>query len=786
MKIITDLTPTPENQEIIYNALDTMQTMGLQELYEGGLIPDWAVTSYTYSEKMLGPIMTMMRRGVLIDLTERDRIVSEIKVRAETVNKTFDHICTALFDTTININSPLQLKVLFFEFLGIAEQTKSKKGEVKVSLDREVLERIARDYPRGALFANFIMRIRDLEKQVEFLTKSLSPAGRFHTSYNVSGTETFRLSSSEHPLRIGSNQQNIPKIARSSFISDPGYTFFQADQQGAEARIVAYESGDENYIAACEGGDSHTMVAAMVFGFDPIRELAERNYYRDYSYRDLTKRGAHGCLTADHEVLTPSGWVNISEQPARIAAWSTDGTIRWSDVTNWIAKSATNLVEISGPSIYSLSTEDHKFVVNADDKFIERTATTLRKSDKIPYTGIWLGGNEDVPLAALVAAYQADGSESKGAIRWKFRRPRKIARMRDLLRAYNLDYTQTQSGKDTIFRVTVASSYDIIKWGKFAGPQMLSWDQASLFTFVAESIEWDGTRSKSGREAMCSVNLEHCRWMQTLYQLTGFGSKVIDNSRKMRGNAFGSQRPHWVSKNSRRYASLSSCSIVPTKFPTPVMVYCPTVTTGYFMVRSQGHIYVTGNSNYYGKPFTIAKNMQVEVDVAEQFQAKYFKRFPGIPAWHAHKAELLRTQGWIDNPFKMRRYFWGRKWDDATLREAIAYGPQSTVGVLTNIILHKLWDKYEGQPGAPVQILMNGHDAVIGQIRTDLVDTLVPQLLKEMEFPFEVTDINGVTRTALIPFDMELGGNWGKYDPLKNPTGLRKWKPPAKEVSDAA
>lgn len=476
MKILTDMTPTAATQDIIYNSLDNMQTMALKELFDGGLLPAWAKPTYQYSEKMLGPILTMMRRGVRIDLERRDQIVAALQARAKTVRHTYDTICESLFGTTINPNSFNQLQFLFYALLGIPEQTKSKKGEVKVGTDREILERIARDYPRGAVFANLILRIREIEKQIEFLTKSLSPEGRFHTSYNISGTETFRLSSSEHPLRIGSNQQNIPAEARACFVADPGYLFFQADQQGAEARLVAYKTGDENYIAACEGGDSHTMVAAMVFGFEPVRDLAEREYRRGKSYRQTAKSGAHG-------------------------------------------------------------------------------------------------------------------------------------------------------------------------------------------------------------------------------------------------------------------------------------------------------------SNYMGKPYTLAKQMGVDTATAEQFQTNYFKKFPGIPKWHAWTAHQLQTQGWLENPFGMRRTFWGRRWDDTTLREAIAFYPQSAVGVLTNIVLYKLWLKYEGQPGAPVQILMNGHDAAIGQIRADLADSLIPEVLREMRFPFEVQDIHGKVRTVEIPFDMEVGRNWGKYDPTTNPEGLKKWKP---------
>jgi DNA polymerase I-like protein with 3'-5' exonuclease and polymerase domains len=476
MKTITDMTPTPNNQAIIYNALDTMNTMALKETFDGGLLPDWTTPGVRYSELMLGPIMTMMRRGVQIDTVKRDELVGVLQTRHTKVKETFDHICMSLFGTDININSNAQLKVLLYEFLGIPEQTTSKKGVVTVGASREILERIANTYPRGAVFANLILRIRDLEGQIEFLSKRLSPSNRFHASFNIAGTENFRLSSSEHPFRVGSNLQNIPGPAREAFVPDPGYIFFYSDQQGAEARHVAYKSGDENYIAAVNGGDSHTMVASMVFGFEPIRELAEREYYRGYSYRDLTKKGAHG-------------------------------------------------------------------------------------------------------------------------------------------------------------------------------------------------------------------------------------------------------------------------------------------------------------SNYGGKPFTLAKQMKVETEIAEEFQAKYFRRFPGINEWQADASNKIQTQGFIEGPFGLRRTFWGRRWDDATIREAVAFEPQHVVGVLMNIGIYQLWDRFEGQPGADVQILLNLHDAVLGQVRIEKAAELLPEILKTLTFPFPVTDIHGKTRELLIPFDIEVGMNWRKHDPIKNPNGLKKWKP---------
>ena len=131
MKVLTDLNPTPETQEIIYNALDTMQTMALKEVYDEGLLPSWAKHTYRYSELMLGPIMTMMRRGVQIDTAKRDQLVAALQLRIDRVQAQFDYLCEELFGTTINHNSRPQLHALFYSFLAIprANQIQERRSQ---------------------------------------------------------------------------------------------------------------------------------------------------------------------------------------------------------------------------------------------------------------------------------------------------------------------------------------------------------------------------------------------------------------------------------------------------------------------------------------------------------------------------------------------------------------------------------------------------------------------------------------------------------------------------------
>lgn len=186
------------------------------------------------------------------------------------------------------------------------------------------------------------------------------------------------------------------------------------------------------------------------------------------------------------------------------------------------------------------------------------------------------------------------------------------------------------------------------------------------------------------------------------------------------------------------------------------------------------------SSNYLVSPYTMARQGGISVAVAEEFQRKYFRAFPGIRKWQQHVAALLQTNGQITNSFGMTRTFWDREWDDATVRMAVAFDPQSTVGTLLNVGLYQVWRELEPHDAwVHAQI----HDAIVTSVEKKRVAELAPSILRLLTVPIEVMDINGITRTLVIPPECEVGENWGKCYVDKagaviNPNGLKKWKQP--------
>lgn len=169
-------------------------------------------------------------------------------------------------------------------------------------------------------------------------------------------------------------------------------------------------------------------------------------------------------------------------------------------------------------------------------------------------------------------------------------------------------------------------------------------------------------------------------------------------------------------------------------------------------------------SNYYGKPPHMSKTIHVEQSVVERFQREYFTAFPAIPRWHRWVAEQLQLHRELTTFMGRRRYFFGRPDDDATLREAIAYEPQSAVADYMNLGLLRTWKR-----NYPIHLFAQVHDAIAGTYDEQDENWIIPAICKELEIEINVKD-----RRFLIPTEPLVGWNLGKSDE-NNPDGLKFW-----------
>lgn len=297
-------TATGQLRHWLYNAMDCIGTREVFDTLLPRLDEDTSRT-YAFERALQAPLMTMARRGVLVDVESRKEAVQRLEKEARAIAKAINamplvieywdgvlkvtgackkstrkdgkhvwekgvedtpkRLCTCcgtarFAPSPFNPGSDDQAMRLFYGLLGIKEMKNKAK---KVSVDDDVLERMGAKNERVRPICEAIRNYRGVKKQVGFLNARLTADNRFKSSIS-SGPWTGRLSSSKYLGYYGGNLQNIAEQNRFIFIADPGMELCYADLQKAESHVVSYLAGDEKYIEAHEGPyDTHTFVTRL-------------------------------------------------------------------------------------------------------------------------------------------------------------------------------------------------------------------------------------------------------------------------------------------------------------------------------------------------------------------------------------------------------------------------------------------------------------------------------------------------------------------------------------------
>lgn len=141
-----------------------------------------------------------------------------------------------------NLFSPVQLKDVLFNHLGLKSTATTAKGNPSISAD--TLE----DFADKAPFVGSLVRIRKLSKARDTFLEGLareSVGGVMHPFFKLHNVETFR-SSSANP-----NFQNFPKrdpelerIVRQAIVPRPGRRLLEVDYKNIEVKVAACYTHD--------------------------------------------------------------------------------------------------------------------------------------------------------------------------------------------------------------------------------------------------------------------------------------------------------------------------------------------------------------------------------------------------------------------------------------------------------------------------------------------------------------------------------------------------------------
>lgn len=330
------------------------------------------------------------------------------------------------------------------------------------------------------------------------------------------------------------------------------------------------------------------------------------------------------CVAEGTEVLTPNGWKRIEEfdqEGGEMLAQFCPNTreVSFVNPSRMVKKKADMLIKFEDRDFHQMVTPNHRMLkrtaTSKEDvyKFVEAKDIVMNTASYVPVAGYKLQGKELLSdLERFYIAAQADGSvsdrytgEISGTrpVTFYFTKERKKVRMEALLDRLGFSYRKIPNPRKdedgVLFRVDVPMAVFREDMKTFKWVDLSTVSSTWAEQFLEEVAEWDGHRSKkttNGSFYYSSTDKENVKMVQAVAALCGrwasYGVQT-DNRKEsyrdvyrttVRANHY--ERP--TGKVKTEYVEYDG------------NVYCPTVPTGAFLIRSGGRVSVTGNCLHIG------------------------------------------------------------------------------------------------------------------------------------------------------------------------------------------
>lgn len=328
--------------------------------------------------------------------------------------------------------------------------------------------------------------------------------------------------------------------------------------------------------------------------------------------------GAHTgreCLTGDHEVLTLDGWVRLDAWAGGdIAVWNTNQQFSFQPCERVEYDYDGEMIVHDTARVKQVATPEHDMPVRPRhvNRVDKRSVQAIESGSRVD---VWIRGWRDFKrrtvsgnLRVLVMT-QADGSFDKdGALTFHFKKQRKIERCRHLLRRAGVPFTESAwaaSGSTTIrvprrVQPLWLSMFSTKTWGTWLFNE-------SPDVFFDELPRWDGYWSGPHSIQYGTTNPTNAGIVQAFAHLSGMTARVLQKNRK-----------GW---NSQFYVNIwtepgdvHNLRDKPTRIHHKGKVYCAKTPTGFFMVRRNGSVWITGNSGRGVQPQNLPRYEASDAD----------------------------------------------------------------------------------------------------------------------------------------------------------------------------
>lgn len=308
------------------------------------------------------------------------------------------------------------------------------------------------------------------------------------------------------------------------------------------------------------------------------------------------------CLTGDHQVLTRTGWQRFDE-------WDSSAIACWNAASEAISFQEVEKVEFdySGymytyfdSRIDQCSTPNHKMRVkkaysdNWQDMTVEEMSET---SPCIPMHGYrYHRGCANPTWIRVLIMTQADGHYLiDGAVRFRFKKIRKVERCKSLLRKADISFSTNYYERTKVYSIDIPARAVPLWLRQFRDKTFGFWllDE-NPDIFFDELPYWDGYKPASNSIQYSTTNKQNADIVQALAHMSGRTAILKIRKRNLIKTPNWSDSyvlSIWLSPGNNH-----KIIVKPKIEKFEGKVYCAVTKTGYFLVRRGGKVWVTGNS----------------------------------------------------------------------------------------------------------------------------------------------------------------------------------------------
>ena len=311
-------------------------------------------------------------------------------------------------------------------------------------------------------------------------------------------------------------------------------------------------------------------------------------------------RTGRWCLTGDHEILTKHGWVRLDEwEGGSIACWNARNEIVSFQKANALSFDYTGpMYTYKDCRIDQCSTPDHKMRAKRryDKPWEDMTVEEMAKSQPmIPMTGYkdYRCCADPAWLRVLIMT-QADGFYTEdGTVRYHFKKLRKVERCKMLLRKAGIFFTENYF-KNGCTSISIPACCVPLWLRQFTDKTFGYW----LFDenpdiFFDELPYWDGYYPAPNSIQYSTINKTNADLVQALAHMSGRTAVI-------RKKKVSEKHPNWndayIVDIWQNVTNAHTIATKPEITDYSGKVYCAETSTGYFLVRRNGKVWVTGNS----------------------------------------------------------------------------------------------------------------------------------------------------------------------------------------------